>query len=223
MYKYNSIRPGLPRLLEIIFSLSGLMVSAPVLVIAMMAIRLSSRGPIIFCQERIGRKGEKIALYKLRSMRVNNEGSQVTAKGDLRITWIGKILRKTKLDELPELWNVIKGDLSLVGPRPEVPRYVNLSNPLWQKVLEAKPGISDPVTLRLRNEEELLAQVKGDSEQFYLDVLQPIKLKGYVEYLENRSWWGDIKILWKSVMAIIFPNQTPPPTLSELQRSDFKL
>ena len=143
----------------------------------------------------------------------------MTAKNDGRITAIGRFLRKTKLDELPELWNVVRGDMALVGPRPEVPRYVDIKDPRWQKVLKARPGITDPVTLRLRNEEELLARVEGSPEEFYLKVLQPIKLKGYIEYLENRSLWADMKILWKSALAVILPGRTPPPSLNELYRS----
>jgi lipopolysaccharide/colanic/teichoic acid biosynthesis glycosyltransferase len=200
-------------------ALLGLFVLSPLLLLAMSAVKFSSKGPIFFKQERVGLKGQSFTFYKLRSMRMENQGPQVTAKDDSRITWAGRIIRKTKLDELPELWNVVRGDLALVGPRPEVPRYVDLKNPLWQKVLVCRPGITDPVTLTLRNEEELLAQVEGNQEDFYLKVLQPLKLKGYIEYLENRSAWADIKILWKSALAVILPSRTPPPTLNELYRS----
>ena len=162
---------------------------------------------------------------KFRSMVPGGDrmGAQVTAKNDGRITTVGRFLRKTKLDELPELWNVVRGDMALVGPRPEVPGYVDIKDPLWQKVLEVRPGITDPVTLKLRNEEELLARVEGSPEEFYLKVLQPLKLKGYIEYMENRSLWADIKILWKSALAVILPSRTPPPSLNELYRSASKV
>jgi lipopolysaccharide/colanic/teichoic acid biosynthesis glycosyltransferase len=217
------MHPGLPRFVDFTLALLGLMILSPILLLVIIGVTLSSPGPIFFRQERMGRGGRLFFLIKFRSMTVSNSGSQVTAKGDNRITGFGKFLRKTKIDELPELWNVVKGDLSLVGPRPEVPRYANLGNPLWKKVLRVRPGITDPVTLKLRNEEELMAQVQDDPEKFYLEVLQPIKLRGYVDYLAKRSWWGDVKVLWKSVMAVVLPRRTPPPTLEELQMSNFKL
>jgi lipopolysaccharide/colanic/teichoic acid biosynthesis glycosyltransferase len=217
------MHPGLPRFVDFTLALLGLMILSPILLLVIIGVALSSPGPIFFRQERMGRGGRSFFLIKFRSMTVSNSGSQVTAKGDSRITGIGKVLRKTKIDELPELWNVVKGDLSLVGPRPEVPRYVNLKNSMWKKVLRVRPGITDPVTLKLRNEEELMAQVQDDPEKFYLEVLQPIKLRGYVDYLEKRSWWEDVKVLWKSVMAVVLPRRTPPPTLEELQMSNFKL
>jgi lipopolysaccharide/colanic/teichoic acid biosynthesis glycosyltransferase len=152
-------------------------------------------------------------------MRVENEGAQVTAKGDARVTRVGRFLRKSKLDELPELWNVVRGDLSLVGPRPEVPKYVNIEDPLWQRVLEARPGITDPVTLRLRNEEELLASCAGGPERFYLDTLQPYKLLGYVQYLQKRTWRSDLHVLLRTVFAVIFPAKAPSPGMEEVARA----
>jgi lipopolysaccharide/colanic/teichoic acid biosynthesis glycosyltransferase len=130
---------------------------------------------------------------------------------------VGKFLRKTKLDELPELWNILKGDMSLIGPRPEVPRYVDLDDPMWRLVLEARPGITDPMTLRLRNEEALLVEVVGDRERFYLETLQPFKLEGYLDYLQRRSWRSDLKVLWQTIVAVVFPNKTSLPTLEEVQ------
>jgi lipopolysaccharide/colanic/teichoic acid biosynthesis glycosyltransferase len=220
---YISMHPGLPRSVDFTLALLGLVTLSPILFLAVIGITITSPGPVFFKQERVGRGGRSFFLTKFRSMTVSNSGSQVTAKGDRRITGIGKVLRKTKIDELPELWNVVKGDLSLVGPRPEVPRYVDLGNPLWKNVLQIRPGITDPVTLKLRNEEELMAQVDDDPEKFYLEVLQPIKLRGYVDYLAKRSWWEDVKVLWKSVMAVVLPRRTPPPTLAEVKMSNFKL
>jgi lipopolysaccharide/colanic/teichoic acid biosynthesis glycosyltransferase len=202
---------GIPRPLEWMAAWIGLVVLSPFLLLISIIVRCTSKGPIFFKQERVGRQGQRFILFKFRSMSPANQGPQVTVNGDSRITWIGKMLRKTKLDELPELWNVIQGDLSLVGPRPEVPRYVDLMDTRWQKTLEVRPGLTDPVTLKLRNEEELLARVKGDPEEFYLNILLPLKLKGYVEYFEYRSPWTDFIILWKSILAIICPQRTPPP------------
>jgi lipopolysaccharide/colanic/teichoic acid biosynthesis glycosyltransferase len=151
----------------------------------------------------------------LRSMAISHSGPQVTSKNDERITKVGRILRKTKLDELPELWNVVKGDMSLVGPRPEVPRYVDAADPQWSFILRARPGLTDPVTASLRNEEELLAGVGGDREFFYSKVLQPLKLKGYVDYLRARSCWGDLQVLERSAIAVLFPGRVPPVKLDE--------
>ncbi len=212
-------KTGIPRAVEGVVSLVALAASTPVLALAAAVIALTSRGPVIFRQQRVGLGGRTFLLYKLRTMRLEPGGPQVTAGDDARVTWVGRLLRKTKIDELPELWNVFKGDMSLVGPRPEVSRYVDLENPMWRVVLEARPGITDPMTLRLRNEEALLTNVKGDRERFYIKTLQPFKLKGYVEYLRERSCWSDIKILWHSAVAVIFLGQAPPPTMMEISRA----
>jgi len=200
----------------VVLSLLGLIVSAPLIALSAAAIAATSPGSVIFRQERVGRGGRTFVLYKLSTMRPALSGPQVTAGDDVRVTLMGRLLRKAKLDELPELCNVLKGDMSLVGPRPEVPRYVDLENPLWRLVLKVRPGITDPMTLRLRNEEALLAEVKGELEHFYMGLLQPFKLKGYLEYLRERSWWSDVKVLWQSGVAVIFPGTAPPPPLKEI-------
>jgi lipopolysaccharide/colanic/teichoic acid biosynthesis glycosyltransferase len=212
-----SIKSGLPRQVEAAIALAGLVMVAPLIALAAIAVAFTSRGPVIFRQKRMGRKGRPFTMYKLRTMRVTNSGPQVTAGDDTRVTPIGKFLRKTKLDELPELWNILKGDMSLIGPRPEVPRYVDLGDPMWRLVLEARPGIADPMTLRLRNEEALLVEVEGDRERFYLETLQPFKLGGYLNYLQERSWRSDLKVLWQTIVAVAFPYKAPLPTLEEIQ------
>jgi lipopolysaccharide/colanic/teichoic acid biosynthesis glycosyltransferase len=126
-----------------VLALGGLVVGSPLLFLAAVFIMGTSDGPVLFRQGRVGKYGKVFELLKFRSMRMDNGGAQVTAKGDARVTRVGRLLRKGKLDELPELWNVARGDISLVGPRPEVPRYVDLNNPLWQRVLEARSGIRD--------------------------------------------------------------------------------
>lgn len=210
------VRAGIPRPVEVLVALLSLILAAPLLALSALAIALSSRGPVIFRQKRVGLDGRTFVLYKLRTMRRTQSGPQVTAGDDARVTWVGRLLRKTKLDELPELWNVLKGDMSLVGPRPEVPRYVDLENQMWRLVLRVRPGITDVMTLRLRNEEALLAEVSGDREQFYLKTLQPFKLKGYLDYLEQRSCRSDLKIIWKTGIAVVLPSKAPPPPLNEI-------
>lgn len=207
---------GLPRLCDVLLALLGLIVSFPLLLIAGLAIRITSKGPILFCQHRVGLNGRLFKLYKFRTMRVSGDGMQVTASDDERITPVGRILRKLKMDELPELWNVLKGEMALVGPRPEVERYVDRQNPDWKFVLQSRPGITDPVTLQLRNEEILLGGVANDRERFYLEVLQPFKLKGYIEYLQHRTWQGDLRVLCSTTVAVLLPDTVPPPTVDEL-------
>jgi lipopolysaccharide/colanic/teichoic acid biosynthesis glycosyltransferase len=210
------VNSGIPHPVEVALAIIGLLISAPVIVLSALAIAFTSRGPVVFRQQRVGRDGRLFSLYKLRTMRQSNRGPGVTARGDERVTTVGKLLRKTKLDELPELWNVITGDISLVGPRPEVPQYVDLEDPRWRTVLAARPGLTDPTTLRLRNEEVLLAGAGGDPEEFYLRVLQPYKLQGYLDYLNQRGCWKDVKVLWKTVVAIILPTRAALPTNDEV-------
>jgi lipopolysaccharide/colanic/teichoic acid biosynthesis glycosyltransferase len=216
------LRRGIPRAVEFLLASLGLLVCLPLLLIAGIAIKLTSEGPVLFRQARLGRNGKAFTLYKMRTMRKANSGAQVTASDDARVTPAGRLLRKTKVDELPELWNIIKGDMSLVGPRPEVPRYVDLNNRRWQRVLTIRPGITDPMTLRLRNEEDLLANVQGDHEAFYLTVLQPYKLNGYLAYLQERSWWNDVKILFGTLAAVIIPSRMPAPTVNEITSESLK-
>ena len=188
---------------------------SPVIVLAGLAVKASSRGPAFFRQERVGRGGGSFTLWKLRTMRGGGGGPQVTARGDSRVTGVGRFLRRTKLDELPQLWNVVRGDMSFVGPRPEVPRYVDRANPLWDLVLAVRPGITDPVTLELRDEEALLAGA-ADPESFYREELQPDKLRRYAEYLSRRTAWTDLNVVWKTVTALLFPNRRAGTASSRL-------
>jgi lipopolysaccharide/colanic/teichoic acid biosynthesis glycosyltransferase len=213
---------GIPRLVEALIALAGIIVFSPLLALSALAVAVSSKGPVFFRQERVGHNGKTFILYKFRTMRPGQGGPQVTASGDSRITPVGRILRKTKLDELPSLWNVLRGDMSIVGPRPEVPRYVDLNNPKWRMVLRVNPGITDPMTLCLRNEEALMADVPGDHETFYLDVLQPYKLEGYLDYIRQRSWRGDVAIVGKTLLAVISPGKTPPPTVEDIVDSNLR-
>jgi lipopolysaccharide/colanic/teichoic acid biosynthesis glycosyltransferase len=206
---------GIPRSFEILLAASGLIVSAPVLAVAAALIKINSSGPVLFRQRRVGHEGKDFTLFKLRTMTVAQPGPLITAANDGRITAIGKMLRRTKLDELPGLWNVLRGDMSFVGPRPEVPELVDRDNEQWQEILTVRPGITDPVTLKLRSEEKLLAGVE-DKEQFYRKVLQPYKLRGYVAFVRDRSFWTDLSVIGRTLKAVVLPNTSPPPTLEEM-------
>lgn len=198
-------QPGLSRSIEIILAVTGLIAAFPLLIIAACLIALTTSRSIFFCQKRIGLNGRLFTMYKFRTMRIVHGGSLITAASDQRVTPFGRILRKTKIDELPELWNVVRGDMSFVGPRPEVPHFFDSNNSLWQKVITVKPGITDPMTLRMRNEEFFLAQVEN-KEEYYRTVLQPFKLRGYIAYLEKRTWSSDLIVIWQTISAIIVPH-----------------
>lgn len=172
-------------------AVGGLILLFPVLLSCALLVRLSSPGAILFRQIRIGREGKPFTLYKFRTMFTGRAGLPITAKTDHRITFWGKFLRASKLDELPELYNILRGDMSLVRPRPKVPELVDFANPAWRKILTVRPGIT-PVTIRLRNEEVLLVGVE-DKNSFYLEVIQPFKLNGYLEYVKKNAG----KPIWK--------------------------
>ncbi len=206
---------GLPRAVEVALCLTVLLLCCPVLIVVAAAVAATSPGPILFRHGRIGRRGRPFAMLKFRTMHDGSGGPGVTSKGDARITAIGKILRKTKLDELPELWNVVRGDMSLVGPRPEAVQYVT-GSPLWTAVLRVRPGITDPMTLRLRNEEELLAAAGAEYEAFYRNQLLPYKLHGYRDYIAGRTWKRDVAVLWLTLLAVLFPGRVPAPSPGEI-------
>ena len=192
------------------------MLCSPLLGAIALAVRLTSTGPVLFRQRRMGLGGKEFTVLKFRTMRVNQDPPGATATGDLRVTPLGRWLRRFKLDELPELWNVFRGDMSLVGPRPEVPRLVDVSNPAWRVVLSTRPGITDPVTLRLRNEERLLAGVPESPERFYREVLQPYKLAGYLEYQSRRSMGSDLGVIVSTIGAVLVPTAVPPPSIEAI-------
>jgi lipopolysaccharide/colanic/teichoic acid biosynthesis glycosyltransferase len=209
-------KEGLPRALEAGVAVGGLILLLPLLGFVALVIVLTSGRPVLFRQVRVGRNGKPFVLFKFRTMHRFNSGLQVTSEDDVRVTRVGRVLRKTKLDELPELWNVLRGDMSLVGPRPEVPRYVDLKNRMWKLVLKVRPGITDPTTLSLRNEETLLSKVNGDREQFYMEVLLPLKLRGYVEYLRIRSPRTDVGVLCRTIIAVISRRDYSPEPDTEI-------
>ena len=190
------------RVFDLVSSVIGLVVLAPILVLVSLFVWLGDRGPVFFRQERVGRGGRLFRIHKFRTMRVANSGSQVTSADDNRITPLGKVLRKTKLDELPQLIDVALGNMSLVGPRPEVPRYVELwGEEARAEILSVRPGITDPAAIAYRNEQDELAAAE-DPEAHYTQVILPRKVAMYRDYVRNRSFTGDIKVILGTLAAV---------------------
>lgn len=214
-----SLKKGLPRSCEFLLALCGLIVLSPFFIVCALLVRISSPGAIFFRQRRVGLRGRIFTLYKFRTMvDSSSQGLLITAGGDRRITRIGRVLRKTKLDELPEIYNVLRGDMALVGPRPEVIEYVDFTDPAWDKILSVRPGITDTATLKLRNEESYLAMVE-DKEKFYKEVIQPFKLQESIEYLEKRSSTSDILILLSTFKVILLPQTAKSANIEKVQLS----
>jgi lipopolysaccharide/colanic/teichoic acid biosynthesis glycosyltransferase len=188
------------------FAMLALCVLSPFFLLVALAVLAGNGWPIFFRQERVGKAGKSFQLLKFRTMRNGKNGPSITARGDARITTVGKFLRKFKLDELPQLWNVAKGEMSLVGPRPEVPQFVNMNDPVWRSVLQVRPGITDPASIAYRNEEEILAKA-ADPISFYKEKVLPAKLALNLSYLEKRSFWLDTKVLFQTARCAMFPNQ----------------
>ena len=158
-------------------------------------------GPVFFCQKRAGRHGKPFTIYKFRTMIVNHGGNTISVKGENRITPLGASLRKYKLDELPELWNVLKGDMSFVGPRPDMPEYIDKLVGEERQILELRPGITGPATLKYANEEEILASVP-DTQKYNNEVLWPDKVSINLDYYRNRNFFGDILIIFQTLFGI---------------------
>jgi lipopolysaccharide/colanic/teichoic acid biosynthesis glycosyltransferase len=185
----------------------GFLFLLPFLAAIGLAVRLTSRGPMIFRQIRVGQFGKPFELLKFRSMRVGSEkGSQLTAVGDPRITPLGMWLRRTKVDELPQLWNVVRGDMSLVGPRPEVPLFVAQYSDQQRAVLNARPGITVP-EINVYEEELLAGQV--DKEQFYLNTLLPAKLETDLAYISEIRFSSDLDVLFQTFKKLLFRVHAP--------------
>jgi lipopolysaccharide/colanic/teichoic acid biosynthesis glycosyltransferase len=196
--------PAWKRTLDLVVGVPVLVVATPVIGVAAIAMRLSGDvGPVFYRAGRIGEGGRPFTALKLRTMRVGDAGSgaAVTAAGDQRITGLGRVLRRTKFDELPQLWNVIKGEMSLVGPRPEDPRFVDWTSPVHRTVFSARPGITGPAQIAFRDEESMLAA--DDVERAYVERILPLKLELDATYLQNRSLSGDLAILARTVRAVL--------------------
>lgn len=187
------------RLFDFCCSLFGLIILLPLLILISLIIKITSQGPVLFFQTRVGKDGNDFVLVKFRSMKVNhNLGSTVTTRGDSRITKVGAILRKYKLDELPELWNVLKGEMSLVGPRPDVRGYADKLIGRDRDILKMRPGITGIASLKYANEEEILDK-QLDPQTYNDEIIFPDKIKLNLDYYENQSLWLDIKIIFATI------------------------
>lgn len=191
------------RLLDLVASLLGLVLLSPLLLLVAVLVKLDSSGPVFYRAERVGQGGQPFQLYKFRSMvrDADQQGPGITTAGDSRITRLGCLLRRTKIDELPQLWNVCKGDMSLVGPRPEDPRYVALYTPDQRQVLAARPGLTSPASVRYRHEEEVLQG--ADWERVYVEQVMPQKLEIERQYLAQRTLWTDVRVLAHTLRALV--------------------
>ncbi|MDH0089865.1 sugar transferase [Achromobacter mucicolens] len=192
------------RLFDLMCAMMGLLLCAPIFALIALAIKLDSPGPVFFRQVRVGRNGQPFRIHKFRSMRVaGREQRQITVNNDARVTRTGRLLRQWKLDELPQLIDVFRGAMSLVGPRPEVPRYVDLYPPEMRSlILSVRPGITDLASIRFRDENSLLDQT-GDPEAVYINQILPEKLKLQAEYVREHSFFYDLRILWQTVIKVI--------------------
>ena len=189
------------RVFDILASFIGLLVLLVLLICVYIAVKIGSPGPAFFKQIRVGKYGREFYILKFRTMIVNAEdsGQLITVGDDLRITRIGRLLRRTKIDELPQIINVLKGDMSFVGPRPEVPKYVNLYSDAQRQILLIRPGITDVASIKFRNESEILAG-SVDPEKMYIEEVVPTKLKYNLEYINNISVINDIRLILKTLL-----------------------
>ena len=191
------------RAFDILVSVAGLIVLLPLLLLVATAIKLDSSGPVFFRQWRVGRKFRRFGIYKFRTMIDDafERGLPITVGRDSRITRVGKILRKTKIDELPQLLNVLKGDMSLVGPRPEVPRYVELFRPDYEHILKVRPGLTDLASLKYSDEASILGQ-SANPERDYVARLLPDKIRLAKEYIQRSSLLFDVKLIVETIIKL---------------------
>lgn len=189
------------RAFDIVFSLIGLLILSPVLALTGLCVRLSSRGPALFRQERTGRYGKPFTIYKFRTMVLNHGGSSVSVKGESRITRLGSVLRKLKIDELPELWNILIGDMSFVGPRPDMPEYASRLQGEQREILSVRPGITSPASLKYAREEEILSTV-SDPLKHFDEVIWPDKMEMNLRYVRSRTFIGDLILIIRTVLGI---------------------
>ena len=192
------------RLFDVIASGLGLIVLGPLFIVLAIWIKLDSKGPVFYRQVRVGRNNKDFRIFKFRSMRIGaDKGSLVTIGGhDPRVTRSGYFIRKFKFDELPQLINVFLGDMSLVGPRPEVRHYVDYWTPEQMHVLDVRPGITDPASIKFRNENELMEKAE-DPEKYYIEVIMQEKIRLYLEYVEKHSFLYDIGLIFKTFWVIV--------------------
>jgi lipopolysaccharide/colanic/teichoic acid biosynthesis glycosyltransferase len=195
---------GGKRIFDLVCGVPVLVVALPVMLIIALAIKLTSRGPVLFRQRRVGRDGREFEILKFRTMYHGANGLGITARGDSRITALGRVLRKSKLDELPQLFNVISGEMGLVGPRPDLAEFISELPLSLRQVLVLRPGLTGWATLHFRHEEELLAQIPPRSlRDYYAKTLLPKKVRLDLEYAGKASFLVDATILLRTVLAII--------------------
>jgi lipopolysaccharide/colanic/teichoic acid biosynthesis glycosyltransferase len=213
------MEPDLKRFLDVVAAATGLMLLSPVFLLIALAIRLTSRGPVLFRQERVGRDGRRFRILKFRTMidGADRRGRPFTVGGDRRVTRIGRFLRRLKLDELPQLVNVLGGEMSLVGPRPEVPRYVEMFLDEYEPILRVRPGITHRATLLFRDEERLLAACE-DPERAYIEEVMPHKLRLYTETLSRGSVLDDVRVIMETVLVLGHLGEIPQPRRRPLSR-----
>jgi len=192
------------RALDLAVSVPALIALSPALLVIAALVKAGGPGPIFYAQERVGRRGRPFRLYKFRTMvtDADKSGPAITSSGDARITPLGRTLRKWKLDELPQLWNVVRGDMSLVGPRPEVRKYTDIFRDDYSEILEISPGITDYAALEYRDEEEVLARYP-DAEEAYTSVVLPEKIALYRQYLRDMGFRSDLKIIFRTIREVI--------------------
>jgi lipopolysaccharide/colanic/teichoic acid biosynthesis glycosyltransferase len=193
------------RLMDIVVSLSAVAILAPFLILISFLIMISNGPPVLFRQRRVGKNGKPFNILKFRTMNESGDQPAVTAAGDARVTKLGKYLRGLKLDELPQFINVLKGEMSLIGPRPEIPRFVDPQDMLWQEILQVRPGITDVATLCFRNEEQILGCARNKEYVYRRDIL-PTKLRLNRRYLVSRTWRTDGTLLWLTLKYSVFRN-----------------
>lgn len=193
-----SYYPVAKRIIDVIGAATGLLLLAPALLLVAIAIKLDSAGPVLFVQHRIGKDFRPFHLYKFRTMRCGVVGTSITYGADPRITHLGKFLRSCKIDELPQLFNVVKGDMSLVGPRPELDEFVRMFASEYATVLQVRPGMTDIASLMYRNEAALLGRAR-DPRQMYVERVLPHKLHLAREYVKNATLWLDCELILRSI------------------------
>ena len=192
------------RLIDLAGSIIGMFILFPIFMMIPLFIKLDSKGPVFYTQERVGKNGKIFKIYKFRTMIHNAEkiGPQISKIEDHRITGPGKFLRRYKLDEIPQLINVIKGEMSLVGPRPEVPEYINYFLKDYQEVLKVKPGMTDYASIEFKNENEMLNGIENIEEKYFNEIL-PVKIEYYKKYVREKSIVKDLGLIFKTMIEII--------------------
>jgi lipopolysaccharide/colanic/teichoic acid biosynthesis glycosyltransferase len=188
------------RAFDVVLAAAALLPLAPLLLVVALAVRIGSRGPVFFHADRVGRGGRRFRMHKFRTMSADVGGARITTSNDPRVTSIGRVLRATHLDEAPQLWNVLAGEMSLVGPRPEDPAFVDVDDPAWRRVLSVRPGITGPTQLRFADlERASLGDI--DPERDYRERVLPAKLRADVDYVERQTLLGDVVLLLRTPFA----------------------